>query len=117
MRSIYISVFLAALLSACYATSTPQGMKRFVDIKEWVVKSKQRVDGYLEKTTGVDLLGIQEIRPGVLEYSFIDKKKYRPFEDPSKNSCKFIFVVDKNTGVIIGWRYNDKSEYCYSGNT
>lgn len=91
-------------------------MKRFVDNNDIVVREKRKIGGYLKDSAGVEVRSINEVAPGVLEYSFIERRSYRPFEDTWK-LCKFIFVVDKSSGAIIDWRYNGKPEYCYSGNT
>jgi len=54
---------------------------------------------------------IEEVRPGVMEYSF-EPEHYYWFGNTEDMKCKFIFVVAKDTGTIIGWRYNGKPENC-----
>lgn len=51
---------------------------------------------------------IREVRPGVMEYFFEWGKLSRPGKE-----CKFVFVVEKDTEKIIGWRYNGNPDYCW----
>ncbi len=70
---------------------------------------KDNVSGYLRPQSGVNLEDVKEVQPGILEYSFIDKVK---IFIPVEKKCRFILVVQKDTGTITGWRYNGNPEYC-----
>lgn len=83
-------------------------MQRFVDGMDIVVKKGRSINPYLE-STAISVQNIQEVQTGVIEYSFVQTSMW--YVDPDKR-CKFIFVAKKDTGTIIGWRYNDKPEYC-----
>ena len=71
------------------------------------VAQHENINGYLSPTSGVALEGVQEVRPGVIEYAFEPRHYWS-----EEVKCKFIFVVVKETGTIIGWRYNGKPENC-----
>ena len=100
-------IALLLILTAC-ATASQSEMKRFVDVKDEVVRSGSSIYPYL-KSKAVSIDYSQEVQPGVVEYAFIETFKWHV--DPDKR-CKFIFVVEKDTGTITAWKYNNKPEYC-----
>jgi hypothetical protein len=109
MMNIFTRTCIALLfaISAC-ATDIHPAMKRFADGKDIVVRERSSIYGYL-KSPAISIQHIQEVQSGVMEYFFIRTNTL--FVDSDKR-CKFVFVVKKDTGTIIGWRYNDKPEYC-----
>jgi|SRR5665647_928931 len=113
MKLLYIPLF--CVLTACgnpFIREDPSaGMKRFADWNDkYVREHNQNIDAFLSPHSGVLLEGAQETRPGVMEYSFVGKIWFTPDE----KKCRFIFVVEKDTGTIIGWSYKSKPEYCYN---
>jgi hypothetical protein len=109
MRSTLMYMSLMLLATACASDSrTP--MERFVYTKDMVVRENHNISGYLDSRSGVDVENVKEVQPGVLEYSLIGKKGWLR-DDPDKR-CRYIFVVSKQEGAIIGWRYNGNPEYC-----
>ncbi|MFZ5524671.1 MAG: hypothetical protein ACOY9D_11415 [Pseudomonadota bacterium] len=102
---------LLFVISACAGTQA-EAMQRFVYHKDMAVSRQENIGGYLKPKSGrsgVSLEGVQEVQPGVMEYSFIDKLKI--FVSAEKK-CRFILIAQKDTGTIIGWRYNGNPEYC-----
>ena len=104
---------MAALFvnTACASRTEEDAMQIFVEQKNMTILQKTNIDGYLNPRSGVTLEGVQEVQPGVMEYSFVDKLKLFV---PAKKKCRFIAVVQKDTGIMTGWRYNSKPEYCTS---
>ncbi len=84
-------------------------MQRFVHQMDMDVSQHENISGYLKPTSGVTLENMQEVRSGVMEYSFKDKLVLFTSE---KEKCRFIFVVEKNAGTIIDWKYNGRPENC-----
>jgi hypothetical protein len=74
------------------------------------IARKRNVEDYLNPRSAVVSTGSQEVKSGVMEYSFEEKraKLFRSAEE----KCRFIVVVEKDTGTMIGWRYNGNPEYC-----
>lgn len=68
------------------------------------------VRALLSPTSAVVLKGKQEVQPGVMEYAFEEKKA--KWFTPAEAKCRFIVLVEKDTGTMIGWRYNGNPEYC-----
>lgn len=98
-------------ITACAGTQS-EAMQRFVYHKEMAVSRHEDIDGYLKPSSGrsgVSPEGVQEIKPGVMEYAFVDKLQIFV---PAEKKCRFILVVQKDTGTIIGWKYNGNPEYC-----
>lgn len=94
-------------ISAC-AGNLDDARKRFVYWMDRDVTEQKNISSYLRPKSGVELEGVQEVRPGVMEYSLKGKRWFTSEED----KCKFIFVVAKDSGTVIGWRYNGKPENC-----
>lgn len=109
MMNIFTGACISLLfaISAC-ATDINPAMRRFVDGMDNVVRKGSSINAYL-KSSVISIQHIQEVQAGVMEYFFIQTNIL--FVDSDKR-CKFVFVVKKDTGTIIGWRYNDKPEYC-----
>jgi len=84
-------------------------MRRFVESTDYSVMRQENIHGYLDPHSGVTLEAVKEVRTGILEYALL--AKYPIFYSEEKR-CRFIFVVKKDTGTIIDWRYNGKPEYC-----
>jgi hypothetical protein len=72
-----------------------------------VFKKQNNIDDYLRS---FNLLDKQEVKLGIVEYSFEEKRE--KWFTPSEAKCRFILVVKKDTGEIINWRYNGNPEYC-----
>ena len=86
-------------------------MRLFAEQTNMTILRKTNIDAYLSPRSGVALEGVQEVQFGVMEYSFVDKLTLFV---PVEKKCRFIVVVQKDTGTMIGWRYNSKPEYCTS---
>lgn len=108
-----ILLLLAALLvnTACASRTEEDRMQLFVKHMNATILKKTYIDGYLNPRSGVTLEGVQEVQPGVMEYFFVDK--LRLFV-PAERKCRFILIVQKETGIVTDWRYNGKPEYCTS---
>jgi hypothetical protein len=107
MRAKLLSLLLALVSTACVGDNS-QAMKRFVDGTEIVVREHRSIKRYLT-SSAVAIQDIREVSPKVMEYSFVET--YRWMVEPDKR-CRFVFIVDKETELILGWRYNDKPQYC-----
>jgi hypothetical protein len=111
-RYTVTSIFLLFVISACARdNSTP--MQRFADGKDRVVREhRSNINSYLKSPylypPVTSTPSIQESQSEIMEYSFTQNG----MDSHPERRCKFIFVVQKATGTIIGWRYNDKPEYC-----
>ena len=105
-----LCIALIFAVTGCMTWTQEDGKRLFVEHTNYSVAIKQNIAGYLNPRSLVVLLGTQEVQPGVMEYSFEEKraKLFRPAEE----KCRFIVVVDKATGTMIGWRYNGNPEYC-----
>jgi hypothetical protein len=108
----YVLVWLCTpiifAISACASDST-EAMRRFVYWRDRNVAEQENINTYLKPRSGVALESVHEIRPGVMEYSVKSKRWFTADEA----QCRFIFVVDKDSATVIGWRYNGKPEYCF----
>ncbi|MEQ1837332.1 MAG: hypothetical protein ABL858_03170 [Candidatus Nitrotoga sp.] len=104
---------MAALFvnTACASRTGEDAMQIFVEQTNMTISRKTNIDAYLKPRSGVTLEGVQEVQPGVMEYSFVDKLKLFV---PAEKKCRFIVVVQKDTGAMTSWRYNSKPEYCTS---
>jgi hypothetical protein len=113
MRSVaHHSLLLATLVvSASCAThhTHEEAMQLFVEQMNMTIREKTNIAVALNPHSGVALVGVQEVQPGLVEYSFVDKMTLFV---PVEMKCRFVVVVEKDTGTMIGWRYNSKPEYC-----
>lgn len=76
-------------------------MRLFVEHQNTTVARKENIEGYLNPRSAVVLQEMQEVRPGIMEYSFEDKRS--KWFTPAEAKCRFIVVVNKDTGAMIGW--------------
>ena len=95
--------------AGCSTFTHEESMQRFVESIDNTVMRQEKITRYLDLHSGVTLKGVKEVRPGIMEYSL--QLKYPIFHLAEKR-CSFIFVVQKQTGKIIDWRYNGKPERC-----
>lgn len=106
-------IFLAVLLttSACSGISDfkQNAERNFKGIMDDGIKKHEFISQYLRSPT-LSLQETNEVQSGIVEYSFVELGKW--FTAPEER-CKFIIVAEKNSGTVIGWRYNSKPEYCY----
>ncbi len=111
MRAMMMFFVVLVTTTACSGISEfkRDAEQNFRDIKDDVVRQNVHISGYLKSPT-VSLQDMSEVRTGIVEYAFVELGKW--FTAPEER-CKFILVVEKNSGTIIGWRYNGKPEYCY----
>lgn len=105
----FAGLFIALLgaVSAC-AGNPLEAMKRFKDQNDQNVARQKNINLYLKPNSLFVAKDVQEVSPGVMEYSF-EPRRYWGNEEMK---CKYIFVVAKDTGTLIGWRYNGKPENC-----
>jgi hypothetical protein len=108
LKRVFIFTIIT-VIAACSSFTNEDAMRRFVESTDNSVMRQEKIHGYLDPHSGVTLEGVKEVRPGILEYSLL--AKYPIFYSAEKR-CRFIFVVQKDTGTIIDWRYNGKAEYC-----
>ena len=101
-----LCISLLVAISACAGNALDK-MKRFRDQRDQDVAQQENINRFLLPRLLIVVRDVQEVRPGVMEYSF--EPKYSWSEEVK---CKFILVVAKDTGTIIGWRYNGKPENC-----
>ena len=101
---------LLVAVSAC-ATDHSEAIKRFADQMNRNVADHESINGYLRPGLLFVVKDVREVRPGEVEY-FFEPEKFYWWGDAEKMKCKFIFVVAKDTGTVIGWRYNGKPENC-----
>ena len=99
-------MFLFAI-SAC-AENPIEARQRWVYWSDRTVADHENIKGFIISTSGVALEDVKEVRPGVMEYYFRDKRIFTG----DKERCRFVYVVETNTGTVIGWRYNGNPEYC-----
>lgn len=86
-----------------------EAMQLFVEQMNMTIREKTNIAVALNPQSGVALVGVQEVQLGVMEYSFVDKMTLFV---PVEKKCRFIVVVDKETGTMTSWRYSSKPEYC-----
>jgi hypothetical protein len=99
-------IFLIILFTISACVGDPiAGMERFKYHKDRAVSERDNINDWLNPRAAVVARDVQEVRPGVMEYSFEPKHSWEV-------ECKFILVVEKDTGTVIGWRYNGKPENC-----
>jgi hypothetical protein len=67
------------------------------------------INDYINPRAGFAVESVQEVQPGVMEYSLVDKLILFV---PVEKKCRIIVVVEKETGTMTSWRYNSKPEYC-----
>ncbi len=99
-------ILLLFAVAAC-ATDRSAAMQRFKGQMDQNVIEQSNITPYIGPNTLDVLRDVQEVRPGVMEYSF-ESRHYWSVEV----KCKYIFVVAKDTSRVIGWRYNGKPENC-----
>ncbi|MBI2779326.1 MAG: hypothetical protein HYX62_06045 [Gammaproteobacteria bacterium] len=97
---------LLIAVSAC-ATDHSEAMKRFKAQRDKNVSEKANINDFIGPNKLSVVRDVREVRPGVLEYSFEPRHYWS-----EEVKCKYIFVVAKDTGTVIGWRYNGKPENC-----
>lgn len=109
IRLLLLSILVVS--ASCSSRSYLDAMQLFVERKDTVVMRQEKIQEYLSPSSGVNLEDMKEISPDVEEYFLVDKVKIFV---PVEKKCRFVFIVQKSTGTIIGWRYNGKPEYCTS---
>lgn len=99
-----------SVITGCASQTHEDAMRLFVEqMNMTVFQNKTNIQSFLKPQSGVALEGMQEVRPGVTEYAFVDKLTL--FVPPEKK-CRISVIVQKNTGTMTDWRYNSKPEYC-----
>jgi hypothetical protein len=101
-----ISLIILFTISACVGDPIA-GMRRFKDQMDKSVAEKDNIDTFLHPRVLSVVRNVQEVRTGVMEYSFEPKHFWS-----EEGKCKYILIVAKDTGTLIGWRYNGKPENC-----
>ena len=99
---------LLAVLLASAACRSPQ--ERWKSEMDYYVTHSYHLEQHMRTYKVSSIIeDIKEVRPGVLEY-YIERGKgiVKPGEE-----CKIVFVVEKATDVIIGWRYYGNPDYCW----
>jgi len=112
IRSSKILIPVATLLviAACASQTHEEAMQLFVEHTNMIVLGKKaNIERFLKPRSGYALEGVQEVEPGIMEYSLVDKLILFV---PVEKKCRIIVVVQKETGTMINWRYNSKPEYC-----
>ena len=115
MSAIYRSKILLAaaslaVLVSCSSWTKEDAMGLFVQqMNMTVYTQKKNIYAFIRPESGVALEGVQEVQPGVMEYSLVDKLTLFV---PAERKCQIIVVVEKDTGTMTSWRYNSKPEYC-----
>jgi hypothetical protein len=104
------SLILLLAITACTTWTQEDAMHLFAVQQDMSIANKDNIDRVLNPRSAVVLLGVQEVQPGVMEYSFEDKKA--KWFTPAEAKCRFIVMVNKDSGTEIGWRYNGNPEYC-----
>lgn len=85
-------------------------MRLWAEHTDTTMARKRNVEDYLSPRSAVFSTRAQEIKPGIMEY-FFEEKREKLFRSADVK-CRFIVVVEKATGTMIGWRYNGNPEYC-----
>ena len=89
-----MSFLILFATAACTVWTQKDAMQLFAFQMNNDVAKGHYIYGYLNPKSAVVLLDSREVRPGVMEYSFEDKR------------AKWA------SGIIIGWRYNGNPNYC-----
>jgi hypothetical protein len=63
-------LILLLAITACTIWTQEDAMRIFVVHKDYSVANKQNIEGYLNPRSAVVSTGSQEVKPGVMEYSF-----------------------------------------------
>lgn len=104
----FVALCIPLLFANAGCAGNPhEAMKRFADQKDRNVAERENISVFLRPNLLFVVRGVQEIRPGVMEYFFEPKYSWS-----EAVKCKYIYTVAKDTGTIIGWRYNGKPENC-----
>lgn len=106
---LLLAVLLVNTACTIWNWTKEDAMQLFAEHMNMTILRKTNIDAYLKPRSGVALEGVQEIQLGVMEYSFVDKLTLFV---PAEKKCRFIMVVEKDTGTMTGWRYNGNPEYC-----
>jgi hypothetical protein len=85
-------------------------MRLWVEHTNVAIAKRRNIDYYLNPRSSVAFAGMQEVKPGVMEYTFESRSPKLYISAGAK--CRFIVSVDKNTNEMIGWRYNGNPAYC-----
>lgn len=103
--ALYVAILF--VISACTTYDNPE-MQRFAEDTNIAVKKGNGINPYLASSV-MSVEHIEEVQPGVLEYSFVQTNRGYA---PQDMRCKFVFIVNKANDRITGWRYINKPEYC-----
>jgi hypothetical protein len=97
-------------ITACTIWTQDDGIRLWAEHTDTTIARKRNIEDYLNPRSAVVSTSVQEVKSGKMEYTFEEKlaKLYRSAEE----KCRFIVVVEKDTGKMIGWRYNGNPEYC-----
>lgn len=107
-RKVIVGLSMA-FLTGCIFIVPPT--KAFKETMDYYVGNRKPLSEYTRvySPPTVAIQEIREVRPGVIEYFF----EYGiGFHKPGKE-CKFVFIVEKDTEKIIGWRYNGDPDNCW----
>ncbi len=104
------SLISVLAITACMTWTQEDGVRLWAEHRDTTIALKRNVEDYLNPRSAVVLTSMQEVKSGVMEYSF-EEKRAKLFR-PAEAKCRFIVSVDKDTGTMIGWRYNGNKEYC-----
>ena len=99
---------LVGVMLSIVACMSPQ--ERWRGQMDYYVAHRHHLDKHMSTYKASSIIeNIKEVRPGVLEY-YIERGKgiLKRGEE-----CKTVFVVEKATDVIIGWRYYGDPRYCF----
>jgi|ERR1035437_168227 hypothetical protein len=98
---------VVVVMLANVACMSPQ--QRWKGDMDYYVSHQYHLEYHMRTYGGTAVIkDTKELRPGVLEYYIEDGRGIlKPGEE-----CKIVFVVEKATDVIIGWRYYGEPRYC-----
>ena len=97
---------LTVLLTGCLYIAPPTKVFRDQMDNYYVGR---RLSEYTRVYTSATIEEIREVQPGKMEYYF---EWGKGLHKPGKE-CKFVFVIEKDTEKIIGWRYNGDPDNCW----
>jgi hypothetical protein len=110
VNKLMASFLTLCTMTACMAWTHEDAMRLWAEHRDTTVLRKKNIEDYLNPRSAVNLLGIKEVQPNVMEYSF--EYKNAKWFTPAEAKCRFIMSVEKGTGSMIGWKYNGNPNYC-----
>ena len=91
LNKLMASFLTLCTMTACMNWTHEDSMRLWAEHTDSAVARKNNIEGYLNPRSAVNLLGVQEVQPGVMEYAF--EYKNAKWFTPAEAKCRFIMSV------------------------